>query len=236
MADKGAKKAETEVEGDVAKKKKGKLPLILVLLLVLGGGGFFMMSKGKADEPEEPPVELGLIESIGDEFVINLKDGKTFLVCQVSVQVAKDGHATDPAGDKGGHGKGGTYAITRDAVNMVLGQKTISEITKPEGMKMLKRELAAAMNHALHAAHPPKKDKKEKKSSKKESAESKTEIGDQKDSKASKPSAKEQNSNDSHGDKGHGIDHKKLDELGWDAAEGPILKVFFDKFMYQRSG
>ncbi|MCA0360076.1 MAG: flagellar basal body-associated FliL family protein [Armatimonadetes bacterium] len=196
------------------KKKGGKLPIILVAVLVVAGGGFFAMNGSKkSEEPEEEPeVKLGAVVKLGDEIIVNLKDGKTFLVTQISVQTEEGAHVTDPAGgdgkegDHGGGDKGGSYSVARDAINQVLSHKSIEDITKPGAMKYLKRELAAAMNHNLHASHPPEKGDKKKKKKKKEDEEH-----------------------------GHAeIDHEWLDEIGMDAEEGPILKVFFDKFMFTK--
>ncbi len=204
-------------EGKKEKKKGGKLPIILVAALVVVGGGFFAMSGGKKEEPEEKPIEVGGVESLGEEMVINLKDGRTFLVCQISVQTEKETHASDPTGGAEGHG-GGTYSVARDAVNLVLSQKTIDDLTKPDALKFLKRELAAAINHNLHAAHPPEEEEKDKKS----------------ESKKDKKKGKEEEEEEA--DHGHvEIDHEYLDEIGMDAEEGPILRVYFDKFMYQKN-
>lgn len=205
-----------EMAGKKAKKKGGsKLPMILALVVVLGGGGFFMMNKGKAEEPEEPPIELGAVEDLGGEFLINLRDGRTYLKCTIAAHVAKDGHVSDPTGDeKGGHGKGdASYAIARSAVIELLSSKTMDELTQPDGLKHLKRELAAAINARL----PHEEDKDEKES----------------DDKSKKKKKKE----DEEEDHGHGpakIDHEWLDELGWDAEEGPVLKIYFTDFVYRK--
>jgi flagellar basal body-associated protein FliL len=196
-----------------AKKKGGKLPIILVAALVVGGGGFFAIGKKEPEKKkEEPEVKLGAVTSLGSEFLINLSDGRTYLLAEISVQTDEKGHANDPApaakGD--GHGAGGeaTFSIARDAVNTVLSGKSIEEITKKDGLKYLKREIAAAINHSLHAAHPAEESEEKPKKKKKK---------------------------DDHGDDHHAeIDHEWLDELGFDAEEGPILKVYFDKFTYSK--
>lgn len=200
------------------KKKGGKLPIILVVAVVLMGGGYFMMGKGKGEEkPEKPPVELGAIEDLGGEFLVNLGDKRTFLKCKISVHVAKEGHVSDPAADDGGgHGGGDhTYAMARSAVIELLSSKTIEDITAPDGIKFLKREMAAAINHAVHHEEEEESTEEDSKSKKKKKEE------------------------DSHGDDGHGdghaeIDHEWLDELGWDSEEGPVLKVYFTDFAYQK--
>lgn len=197
------------------KKKGGKLPIILVAVLVVAGGGFFAMSKGggKEEEKKEPEIELGAVESLGDEFLVNLGDGRTFLSCQVAVQVikAEDVHIADPSGDeKGGHGSGdASYNIARDAVIQVLSSKTADDIAKPDAMKYLRREIAAAINHAVHHEEPEEDTGKKKKKKKEEEA-------------------------DSHGDGHAEIDHEWLDEIGMDSEEGPVLKVFFSDFLWQK--
>jgi flagellar basal body-associated protein FliL len=203
------------------KKKGGKLPIILVAVLVVAGGGFFMMGKKEAPKVEEDPMpKLGAVQKLGDEFLVNLKDGNTYVVAEISVQVEEGGHVTDPAEAAGGEHGGGdpTFAVARDAINMVLASKTLQDITKKDGMKHLKRELALAMNHALHAAHPPEPGK-EKKADPKEEHKKKKE--------------QEEGKVDEHHEEA--IDNEWLDEIGRDAEEGPVLKVFFDKFMYSKA-
>lgn len=204
-----------------AKKKGGKLPIILVAVLVVAGGGFFAMSskKGKAEKPKEPPVELGAVQSLGEQFLINLSDGRTFLVCNVSVQLDKNGHVNDPAAaaEGEGHGAGAemTFSVARDAVNTILSGKDLSEITKKDGLKLLKREIAAAINHAIHAAHPAKEGEE-----------------------AVDPKEEFKKGKESHGEKvaehHEEIDNEWLDEIGLDAEKGPVLKVYFDTFTYHK--
>ncbi|MFM9873756.1 MAG: flagellar basal body-associated protein FliL [Fimbriimonadaceae bacterium] len=204
------------------KKKGGKLPIILVAVLVVAGGGFFMMGKKEAPKVEKDPLpKLGAVQKLGDEFLVNLKGGGTYLIAEISVQVEEGGHATDPAEAAGGEGHGAgdpTFSVARDAINMVLANKTLEDITKKDGMKLLKRDLALAMNHALHAAHPTEKGKEEKVDPKEEHK---------------KKKEKEEGKADEHHDEA--IDHEWLDEIGRDAEEGPVLKVFFDKFMYSKA-
>lgn len=193
-----------------AKKKGGKLPIILVAVLVVAGGGFFAMGKKDAPKkPAEPEVKLGAVQSLGGEFLINLSDGSTFLNAEISVQLDAKGHISDPAAAGGGEHSGkteATYSIARDAVNMVLAGKSIEDLTKPGGLKILKREIAAAINHAVHPPEEPTAEEKKKQ----EHEEKKGVNHDE------------------------GIDHEWLEELGRDSEKGPVLKVFFDKFMYSR--
>lgn len=201
-----------------AKKKGGKLPIILVAVLVVAGGGFFAMS-GKKEAPKveekEPEVKLGAVQKLGSEFLVNLSDGRTYLLAEISVQLDEKGHVNDPVPKAEGekkddHAKGGgemTFSIARDAVNMTLATKSVDDLTKPNGMKYLKRELAEAINHALHAAHGEKSEEEKK---------------------------KEQHEKEKSGGHHEEIDHEWLDELGRDSENGPVLKVYFDRFMYQK--
>ncbi len=202
------------------KKKGGKLPIILVAVLVVAGGGFFMMGKKEAPKVEEDPMpKLGAVQKLGDEFLVNLKDGHTYLVAEISVQTEEGQHVTDPAEAAGGEGHGGggepTFSVARDAVNMVLSNKSLADITKKDGMKQLKRELALAINHALHASHPADKEKKV-------------------DPKEEHKKKKEAEAGGGHHEEA-AIDNEWLDEIDRDAEEGPVLKVFFDKFMYSKA-
>ena len=218
----------SEAKESKGKKKGGKLPIILVAVLVVAGGGFFAMGKGKGEEkPPEPELELGAVESLGDEFLVNIdKDGRTFLVCKVSVQLRaldknkKDDHvsAADPAAGDGGHGGATdpTYSIARDAVIGVLTQKSIGDLTGKDSLKMLRREVAAALNHVLDHSEEE-------------------EPAPEEDSKSKKKKKKHDEEEESHGG-GHEveIDHEWLDELGWDSDTGPVLKVFFTDFAFQK--
>lgn len=144
------------------KKKGGKLPLILVVVVVLAAGGFFMKGKGK----EEPKVKLGKIESLGDEFLVNLADGKTYLRAAVSVHIAD--------GKKIGAGpKGDDYTVARDAVITVFKSKALREISDPEGLALLKREIAAAINKVAPKEEGNEEAEKSDKKKKKDDEESK---------------------------------------------------------------
>lgn len=223
--------AKSEGKGK-GKKKGGKLPIILVAVLVLAGGGFFMSSKGKKEEkPKEPKLQLGEVVTVPDEILVNVGgDSRTFLACKIAFQLrqpdkdVKDDHVSiaDPAGGEGGgHGGGGdaTYSIVRNAVYDVLMSKKIDDLTKPDGMKYLKREIALAVNHAVHHEDPEKPEEDPKAKWEKEKK------------------AKEEGSHDEGGhgsDHGEEIDHEWLDELGFDSDKGPVLKVLFTEFVWQK--
>lgn len=93
--------------------------------------------------------------------------------------------------------------IIQDAILMVLSSKSLEDVRSLDGKRKLKWEIAASVNHSLHAAHPDKKKKKKK-------AEDALESG-----------------HDAH------APAKPENEEGWDADEGPVLKVYFTSFVTQ---
>lgn len=199
------------------KKKGGKLPIIMVAVLVVAGGGFFAMNKGGDDKKKsEPEIELGAVESLGDEFLVNVgTDGREFLVCKISVQLRKpdpenkDDHVSvaDPAADGGGHGKGGdhTYSIARNAILDVLSGLSLDDMNRPDNLKILRREIAAKLNH---------------------------EFGHHEEEESSSKKKKKKDEEEDHGHEE--IDHEWLDEIGLDHEEGPVLKVLITDFAYQK--
>ncbi len=96
--------------------------------------------------------------------------------------------------------------VIQDAILMVLSSKSLEEVRTLDGKKKLKWEIASRVNHSLHAAHAAH-DGKKKKKKKDEDAET----------------------------AGHG--EQKIvapeNEEGWDADEGPVLKVYFTSFVTQ---
>lgn len=210
---------------EVAQAKKkggGKLPIIMVVVLALAGGGFFAMSGNKKEAPkEEPEYQLGGIESLGEDFVVNLAgDPNVFVSANISVHGEKDAHIADPsAGKDDGHGGGkkeASYSIARTAVIETIQAATLEDISTPEGLKKLRREMATRINKAIHQVH---------------------EMMPSEDGKESSDSKKKKRKRDKDEEEGHHeikIDHEYLDEIGLDAEEGPVLKVYFNKFVFQK--
>lgn len=93
--------------------------------------------------------------------------------------------------------------VIQDAILMVLSSKSLEDVRSLDGKQKLKWEIAAKVNHSLHAGHDTKKKKKKKE----EDAEAET-----------------------HGD--HKVTPPENEE-GWDADEGPVLKVYFTSFVTQ---
>lgn len=156
--------SEAKKTEEAAPKKKSKLPMIIALVAILGGGGFFMKSKGA--KKEVPAIELGVIEPMPEEFLVNLGTSQNYLRAGVSLHMAKTfkkeelDHNLD---------------AVKDAIGSLLASKPPSAVRTLSGKRKLKIEIARAVNEILEAAsheEPDPKDKgKEKKDKKKKDAE-----------------------------------------------------------------
>src|SRR5476649_2219414 len=110
------------------KKKKSKLPVILVMVLVLGGGGFFAMKmRGGKPKPEvklskEKPAEL-------KEFLININEAGVYCRTEVALGLAEGTKATIIDEHQ---------AAVRDAINLRVFSKKLSELNTVAGLMQLK--------------------------------------------------------------------------------------------------
>ena len=189
------------------KKKGGKMPVIIALVAVLAGGGFFMMkSKGGKEEKKESEIKMAKAEVLlPEEYLVNMADGRTYVRCKIALKV-KEGF--DP------HDVEAHTGEVSDAINMTLKGTDPAECEKPEGMKKLKRRMAAAIN-AILPAHGEEGG------------------GDSHDEKKSGPTTsvklKDKKKKDDHGD--HGDEEEMPPD--WDSLHGPVLKVLFVAFATQ---
>lgn len=166
-----AKKPEAKPDAKPEKKgkkgKKGKLPVILVLAIVLLGGGFFgMKAKSGKVEKKKPAIEIGdhtAVVNLGS-FLVNTRDGKSYLKANVLVHLQKEKHLFEA----GGHGKGPGIETTApyvDAIREVLAEQTVEQLTQPGGEKMIKDRIAEAVNEVYERleakAEGEKKEKRE---------------------------------------------------------------------------
>lgn len=127
-------------EAKQAPKKKGKLPLILILALVLGGGGFFgMKMRGGPEKPKGPELAPKIV--VLPEIVADMSDG-AYVKTEVGVQLDK---AFDPKKFEE------AMPLVRQAANDTLRFKTRRDVRTLDGMRRLRREVAAAMNKVLSA-------------------------------------------------------------------------------------
>jgi len=219
-------KAKPEGTDSPEKKKKGKMPIIIVLVLVLAGGGFFMMKgKGGGEKKKEPPITLGEKVSLGD-FLVNLRDGKTFLQTNIVVHLAKGKKLGEGGGGEGeAAGPSTALAALQSAVIVTLSSKTLQEIGSPEGKLALQRELAEVLNKEIELEEKGAGKEEGKDGEKAKDGEKKD--GDKKDSEKAKEGEKDAKAKD--GDK-KDADREHPD---WDSDKGPVLKIYFTKFATQ---
>jgi flagellar basal body-associated protein FliL len=187
---------------EVAEKKKGgsKLPVVLVLGLMLAAGGFFgMKMRGGDAKPKKPEVKLGKEKAAElKEFLVNLAGNTGYCRVELSLATAE---GSDPKLIEDHE------AQVRDAINLCLKSKSLAQVGSVEGLKKLKREIAAAVNDSLNTSDPAKSEDKSGKSDEKKADEKKSE-----EKKAD----------------------EKPEHPDWDSDTGPVLKVFFSSFATQQ--
>jgi len=179
------------------KKKKGKLPMIVILAVVLGGGGFFgMKMRGGGEKKKEPEVKLGAVVEIKDEFLINMAERASYVRAKISLQFKEGFDAAKLEHE---------MAPIQDAINMKLQSTSIRAVATLDGMRKLKKDIAADLNKLLEESEEKKDGEKEK--------------GKDKEKK--------------HSDDGDEKEGKTKIPEGWDSAKGPVLKVLFISFATQ---
>lgn len=201
-----SEKAKETKEAPEGKKKKGKLPIIIVLALVLGGGGFFgMKMRGGSAPKKEPPIELGAIVEIKDEFLSNMAERDSYVRAKISLQFAKDFKAEHLEAD---------MAAIQDVINMKFQGTSVRSVSTLDGLRKFKQELAANINKLLKETEH-KEGKEPEKAAPKEGSE------------PAKGAAKEE--------KGKPKPEKDAASFhdDWDSQTGPVLKVLFVSFATQ---
>ncbi len=196
----------TEASAD-APKKKSKLPMIIALVLILGGGGFFVM-KMRGGAAKKPEIKLSKEKGVElKEFLVNLKDKGVYCRTEISLGLAEGVDAK---------GVEDHEAAIRDAINLRLTSKSLSEVDSAEGLVTLKREIAADLNKVLEEKKPADADadKSDEEDAKKDDAKKDAKAGDKKETaKDVKPAPPV------HPD--------------WDSDTGPVLKIYFSSFATQ---
>ncbi|HRF60518.1 MAG TPA: flagellar basal body-associated FliL family protein [Fimbriimonadaceae bacterium] len=150
-------------EAKEAPKKKGKLPVVVILALVLGAGGFFGMKMRGGDKDKEPEIKLGAVVPIEKEFIVNLKNGSSYVQAEIALHM-KEGFDKKEIEH--------SMPALQDRINTVLMSKMPSEITAGK-LPELKKEIATGLNEVLasgshgddKADHKDEKKKSKKKKS-----------------------------------------------------------------------
>jgi flagellar protein FliL len=162
---------EKEEKKEQAPAEKKKLPMKLIIIvvavvLVLGGAaaGYFVFfgHKGKSTDKEDPGKETkkeqvkeeGSKKSGGegegasgnmkqlDPFIVNLADAEGQRYLKAVIQLEVDNASVE------GEIQGKLPQI-RDEILMILSNKTFEDVSTTAGKKMVKREIASAVNKYL---------------------------------------------------------------------------------------
>ena len=152
-----AEKKEAAVDTGGSKKKLFLLIGLIVIVLLAGGGtaAFFMMKK--APEPKEtkdpakhvPVPDLNQQADIGpqvniEEFIVNIISGDTAHYVKVSLTLELTNEEVKGEVEK-------RMPQMRDAILLLIGNKTFEELQDLQGKKQLKAELTSKINSFLKA-------------------------------------------------------------------------------------
>jgi len=144
------KKKEAKAEAEAAEKKGLPVKWIVIGLvpLILGGGGFFAWQKFLKGKAEEKKVEVAKKEEEKkkvpmsylslEPFVVNLRGGgKRFLKVAITLGLE---------GEKTAEQLKGRIPPIRNAILMLLTNKTFEEVSSVGGKKKLQEEIIACVN------------------------------------------------------------------------------------------
>jgi len=148
------KKDDDGSEGGGSKKK---LIIIIVaavvLLLIIGGAAFFFLKPAPAPVEEADPgldvpvPEITVSQEIGpmvkiDEFIVNIisEDGRHYVKAALTIELDKE-EALEETNKR--------MPQIRDAILLLVGNKTFEELQDLQGKKQLKAELVSKINSFL---------------------------------------------------------------------------------------
>jgi flagellar basal body-associated protein FliL len=186
------------------KKKKGGKLPLIIGIVALAGGGGFFAAKGAGGS--KPAEKKVELGEIAPlgEFLVNLSDGRTFLRAEISVHVAKGEHL-DPHAAGGGGGHGGGEAAPPAPIRDAVIEVLTSQSLASVSSVAGKARLKKQLAAAINeAAH----------------ALHPAEPG------------KEKGKDEKHDEEK--ADKKESGHKDWDAADGPVLKVYFTSFATQQ--
>jgi len=150
-----AEKKEAAAEKAGGKKKLFIILAVVILVLLLGGGfgaWYFMKVKAAPDEKKDPaqqvPVPaLGQQAQIGpmvniDEFIVNIISGDAAHYVKASITVELTNELVKTEVEQ-------RMPQVRDAILLLIGNKTYEELQDLQGKKQLKAELLEKINSFL---------------------------------------------------------------------------------------
>ncbi len=140
-------------EGGGKKKLIIIIAAAVILLLIIGGAAFFFL-KPAPETTEDPDPGLGvpvpeitMSQEIGpmvkiDEFIVNIisEDGRHYVKAALTIELDKE-EALDETNKR--------MAQIRDAILLLVGNKTFEELQDLQGKKQLKAELVSKINSFL---------------------------------------------------------------------------------------
>lgn len=152
-----AEKKDAKPEGGSKKKKLILLVGAVLVVLLIGGGvaAFFLLKKAEPPPEDQNPAsqvpvpELNQQAEIGpmvniDEFIVNIISSDTphYVKASLTVELSNEEVKTEVEQ---------RMPQMRDAVLLLIGNKTFEELQDLQGKKQLKAELISRMNSFLRA-------------------------------------------------------------------------------------
>ncbi len=149
------KKEEEKAEGSGGGKKKLFIIIGAVVLVLLIGGGvaaYFMLKKEPQVEPKDPGLEVPVPEltksaEIGpmvdiEEFIVNIisEDATHYVKASLTVELTNE-EVKEEVSKR--------MPQIRDAILLLLGNKTYEELQDLQGKRQLKAELLSKLNSFL---------------------------------------------------------------------------------------
>lgn len=154
MAEKKEKKENEPAPGGGKKKLIIIIAAAVLLLAIAGGGAFFLLHK-KAPPPEEkkdpgkevPVPDLHQKSEIGPmleikEFIVNIisQDGSHYVKASLTLELSNEAAKEETTQ---------RMPQIRDAILLLVGNKTFEELQDLQGKKQLKAEMSSKINAVL---------------------------------------------------------------------------------------
>lgn len=155
MAEKSPKTADPSEKGGSKKKLFIIIGLVsLVLLIGAGVAGYFLLMKGPPPEDKDPGMEVPVPElntqaEIGpmvniDEFIVNIISDENNHYVKASLTIELSSEPSKEELEK-------RMPQIRDAILLLVGNKTFEELQDLQGKKQLKAELLSKINAILYS-------------------------------------------------------------------------------------
>ena len=140
-------------EGGGKKKRIIIIATIVILLLIIGGAAFFFLKPAPEPINEQDPgldvpvPEITVSQEIGpmvkiEEFIVNIisEDGRHYVKAALTIELYKE-EALEETTKR--------MPQIRDAILLLVGNKTFEELHDLQGKKQLKAELVSKINSFL---------------------------------------------------------------------------------------